>query len=138
MARQPYQPPRQGVPGMIVDSLLMLVLVFFALMAPAWIAEWRAAEAPTAEAATAEAAAPAVTWEQLGQNPTMQSAWEKLGKDPAAAKEIIDHRFDYTIDIVKLLFVAALIAFYFWFMLSASAKEYREVIAERFGDKGQG
>lgn len=138
MARQPYQPPRQGVAGMIVDSLLMLVLVFFALMAPAWIAEWRAAEAPAAEAATAEAAAPAVTWEQLGQNPTMQSAWEKLGKDPAAAKEIIDHRFDYTIDIVKLLFVAALIAFYFWFMLSASAKEYREVIAERFGDKGQG
>lgn len=138
MARQPYQPPRQGVPGMIIDSLLMLVLVFFALMAPAWIAEWRAAEAPAAEEATAEAAAPEVTWEQLGQNPTMQSAWEKLGKDPAAAKEIMDHRFDYTIDIVKLLFVAALIAFYFWFMLSASAKEYRDVIAERFGDKGQG
>ncbi len=143
MARQPYQPPRQGVPGMIVDSLLMLVLVFFALMAPAWIAEWRAAEAPaaeeaTAEEATAEGAAPEITWEQLGQNPTMQSAWEKLGKDPTAAKEIIDHRFDYTIDIVKLLFVAALIAFYFWFMLSASAKEYRDVIAERFGDKSQG
>ncbi len=59
----------------------------------------------------------------------------ELGK---AAKEIMDHRFDYTIDIVKLLFVAALIAFYFWFMLSASAKEYRDVIAERFGDKGQG
>ncbi|MCG3202720.1 MAG: hypothetical protein NFCOHLIN_02605 [Gammaproteobacteria bacterium] len=138
MARQPYQPPRQGVPGMIIDSLLMLVLVFFALMAPAWIAEWRAAHEPAAEAAATDGAAPAVTWEELGQNPTMQSAWEKLGKDPAAAKEIIDHRFDYTIDIVKLLFVAALIVFYFWFMLSSSAREYREVIAERFGDKDQG
>ncbi len=139
MARQPYQPPRQGVPGMIVDSLLMLVLVFFALMVPAWIAEWRTAQEPaTEEAAATEEIAPEVTWEQLNQNPTMQAAWEKLGKDPAAAKAIIDNRFDYTIDIVKLLFVAALIAFYFWFMLSISAKEYREVIAERFGDKNQG
>jgi len=140
MARQPYQPPRQGVPGMIIDSLLMLVLVFFALMAPGWIAEWRAAHEPVAEeeAAATEEAAPEVTWEQLGQNPTMQAAWEKLGKDPAAAKEIIDNKFDYTIDIVKLLFVAALIVFYFWFMLSVSAKEYREVIAERFGDKDNG
>jgi hypothetical protein len=68
----------------------------------------------------------------------MQSAWEKLGKDPAAAKEIIDNKFDYTIDVVKLLFVAALIAFYFWFMLSVSAREFRDVIAERFGDKNQG
>jgi len=138
MARQPYQPPGQGVPGMIIDSLLMLVLVFFALMAPAWIAEWRAAHEPVAEEAAAAEAAPEVTWEQLGQNPTMQAAWEKLGKDPAAAKAIIDNRFDYTIDIVKLLFVVALIVFYFWFMLSVSAKEFREVIAERFGDKNQG
>lgn len=138
MARQPYQPPKQGVLGMVVDSLLMLVLVFFALMAPAWIAEWRAShETAPEETAATEEAAPEVTWEQLGQNPTMQAAWEKLGKDPAAAKAIIDNKFDYTIDIVKLLFVAALIAFYFWFMLSSSAKEYREVIAERFGDKDQ-
>jgi hypothetical protein len=123
---------------MVVDSLLMLVLVFFALMAPAWIAEWRAGhETAAEETAATEEAAPEVTWEQLGQNPTMQAAWEKLGKDPAAAKAIIDNKFDYTIDIVKLLFVAALIAFYFWFMLSSSAKEYREVIAERFGDKDQ-
>ncbi|MEZ5445339.1 MAG: hypothetical protein R3F45_06110 [Gammaproteobacteria bacterium] len=139
MARQVYQPPRQGVPGMIVDSLLMLVLVFFALMVPAWIAEWRASHEPAAEeTAAAEEVATEVTWEQLGQNPTMQSAWEKLGKDPAAAKEIIDNKFDYTIDVIKLLFVAALIAFYFWFMLSVSAREFRDVIAERFGDKNQG
>jgi hypothetical protein len=124
---------------MIVDSLLMLILVLIALKAPAWTAEWRASHETAAEAAAVtEEAAPEVTWEQLGQNPTMQAAWEKLGKDPAAAKEIIDSKFDYTIDIVKLLFVAALIAFYFWFMLSSSAKEYKEVIAERFGDKNQG
>ena len=62
----------------------------------------------------------------------MQSAWEKLGKDPAAAKTIIDTKFDYTISYGKLLFVAALIAFYFIYMLRTSAKQYRDVIAEKF------
>jgi F0F1-type ATP synthase membrane subunit b/b' len=64
----------------------------------------------------------------------MQAGWEKLGKDPAAAKAIIDNRFDYSIDAGKLLLVAGLLAFYFWYMLSVSAREYRDVIAERFDD----
>jgi len=136
MARQRYQPPSQGLVGMIFDSLVMLVLVFYALQAPEMISNWRhKAEAATEAATPAEAAtttAPAVTWEQLGQNATMQAAWEKLGKDPAAAKEIIDAKFDYSIDLVKLVSVAALIAFYFFFMLTMSTKEYKEVIAEKF------
>ena len=123
---------------MIIDSLLMLVLVFCALKAPAWIAEWRAAKAEEATAteeatpASESAEAPAVTWEELGQNAAMQAAWEKLGKDPAAAKVIIDNKFDYTVDVVKLLSVAALLVFYFWYMLSRSAKEYKDVISEKF------
>ena len=139
MAKQRYQPPSQGLFGMIFDSLVMLVLVFYALQAPEMISNWRhKAEAATqasaaAPAEAANAAAPAVTWEQLGQNATMQAAWEKLGKDPAAAKVIIDAKFDYSIDIVKLVSVAALIAFYFFFMLTMSTKEYKEVIAEKFG-----
>ena len=34
MARQRYQPPSQGLVGMIFDSLVMLVLVFYALRHP--------------------------------------------------------------------------------------------------------
>jgi predicted PurR-regulated permease PerM len=136
MAKQRYQPPSQGLFGMIFDSLVMLVLVFYALQAPEMISNWRhKAEAATQASApteAAKAAAPAVTWAQLGQNATMQAAWEKMGKDPAAAKEIIDTKFDYSIDIVKLVFVAALIAFYFYFMLTMSTKEYKQVIAEKF------
>lgn len=137
MARQAYQPPKQGTAGMVVDALLMLVLLFAALKAPAWIAEWRAGEeaaAPAAEAAATEAAPPAVQWSDLGQNATMQTAWEKLGKDPAAAKAIIDNKFDYSINVFKLLSVAALVAFYFFYMLTNSFKEYRDVIEERFGN----
>jgi hypothetical protein len=134
MARQAYIPPKQGTAGIIFDSLLMLVLVFCALKAPTWIAEWRAAqEAAVEEAAASEEAAPVVTWEQLGQNAAMQEGWEKLGKDPAAAKAIIDNKFDYSFDGVKLVSVAALLVFYFWYMLSVSAKQYSGVIDERFG-----
>jgi hypothetical protein len=137
MARQVYRPPRQGTAGVVFDSLLMLVLVFGALKAPTWIAEWRASHQPAAEeAASTEEATPAVTWEQLGQNAAMQAGWEKLGKDPAAAKAIIDNKFDYSIDGVKLVSVAALLVFYFWYMLSTSAKQYRDVIDERFGGSG--
>ncbi|MBA2490983.1 MAG: hypothetical protein H0V34_04500, partial [Gammaproteobacteria bacterium] len=115
MAKTAYQPPRQGIVGMVVDSLLMLVLVFCALKAPAWVAEWRtlhqpvAAEDSAAPTRAAKAVAPKVTWEQLGQNAAMQEGWEKLGKDPAAAKAIIDNRFDYTVNLLQLLFVAALL-----------------------------
>lgn len=134
MAKKIYQPPIQGTVGIVFDSILMLVLVFCALKAPAWIAEWRASHQPAAEVAASDEAAPAVTWEQLGQNAAMQAGWEKMGKDPAAAKAIIDNKFDYSIDGGKLLLVAGLLAFYFWYMLSVSAREYRDVIAERFGD----
>ena len=138
MARTAYQPPRQGIFGMVIDSILMLVLVFCALEAPAWIAERRAAQElvvadePAAAAELAKKPAPAVTWETLGQNTAMQAGWEKLGKDPAAAKAIIDNKFDYTVNFFQLLFVAALLLFYFWYMLTRSAKEYKEVISEKF------
>lgn len=138
MANTAYQPPRQGIVGMIVDSLLMLVLVFCALKAPAWVAQWRASQAPAVVEQTAvsgksaKTPAPTVTWEALEQNAAMQEGWEKLGKDPAAAKAIIDNKFDYTINIVQLLFIAALLVFYFWYMLTKSAKEYKDVISEKF------
>lgn len=139
MARSVYQPPKQGIAGMIIDSLIMLVLVFCALEAPAWIEEQQAAEEEpidvlesTAAAESPEADVAAVTWEELGQNAAMQFGWEKLGIDPAGAKVIIDSRFDYTINIILLLFVVALLVFYFWYMLTKSAKEYKEVISEKF------
>lgn len=135
MARTPYEPPKQGIVGLFVDSLIMLVLVYCALHAPAWIEE-QMAPTPMEEAITAESsettAPAAVTWEDLGQNETMQFGWETLGFEPAAAKPIIESRFDYTINILKLLFVVALLVFYFWYMLSRSAKEYKEVISEKF------
>jgi hypothetical protein len=129
MAKARYQPPEQGALGMTFDAVLMLVLVFVSLSAPLWIANLAA---PDAAADTAAEAAPTPTWESLGQSPTMVAAWEKLGKDPTAAAAIINNKFDYTIDPVKLGLTALLLIAYYFFMLRLSDREYREVIAEKF------
>lgn len=133
MAKVAYQPPKQGFVGMVIDSFLMLVLVFCALEAPGWIAEYRAAQevAVSTEESMTEATA-AVTWEELGQNATMQFAWEALDIDPTAAEVIINDRFDYTINVLKLLFVIVLLVVYFGYMLTKSNKEFKEVISEKF------
>lgn len=133
MARTPYAPPEQGTLGMIIDSLLVLALVFVSLSAPIWITQ---IGAPAAAEAPADAPPP--TWESLGQTPAMAAQWEKLGKDPAAAAAIINARFDYTVDPVKLGLTAGLLVLYYFFMLRLSDREYREVIAEKFGEAADG
>jgi heme/copper-type cytochrome/quinol oxidase subunit 2 len=71
----------------------------------------------------------------MGQTPTMQAAWEKLGQTPETAQPIIASRFDYAFDPIMLAITALVIVFYFYFVVRYSDKEYRDVIRERFGDK---
>lgn len=123
-----YQPPKQKFWGQVVDSLFLLVLVYISLLLPLLL---RTPEhAPKAETAKAEAP---VTWQSLGQNSTMQAQWEKLGYDPEKAKPIITNKFDYSIDPLWFLITVAVIVGYFVFVLRVSEKEYRQVIAEKFG-----
>ena len=68
----------------------------------------------------------------------MQQQWEKLGFDAESAAEIINDRFDYTIEPVSLIITALFIIGYFFFMFKISEKEYREVIAEKFGPSSKG
>lgn len=124
-----YTPPTQKTLGQIVDSLLILVLVYASLMMPLLFKE----EAAAAEAESAVVAEPvAVTWESLGQNEVQQAQWVKLGYDPEKAAELINHRFDYTIDPMMLIITILVVGGYFVFMLKISEKEYRQVIAEKF------
>jgi hypothetical protein len=60
----------------------------------------------------------------------------KLGyADAAAAHDIIQNKFDYTIDWLQLLIMTIVIVGYFVFLFRASDKEYREVIDEKFNGK---
>jgi hypothetical protein len=124
-----YEPPKQGWFGQIFDSLFVLAVLYLSLMLPLL---FKAKEAASAAAGAAvEAAKP--TWESLQLSPVVQEQWVKLGYDAEKAAALINNRFDYTIDPLWLAITAALLIGYFVFMIKVSDKEYRQVIAEKFG-----
>lgn len=122
-----YIPPEQDKAMQFVDVIFLLVAIFAAL--------WLPLQLGLAGAAKAIDKIENPTWELLGQNATMVSIWEKLGYTPETAHDIIQNRFHYNIDWLSLILMAAVLIGYFVFLFRASDKEYREVIAEKFGDK---
>ena len=141
MARRNYVPPTQSVGGQIIDAVFLVVLVVLALFLPLWLQ----IAVPSRERVLPEGVALQVaedgtqtwtglTWEAIGQNPTMQGQWEKLGYSVEGAADIVTQPFNYTIDVLGLILTAVVIIGYFAFLLITSEREYREVIAEKFGD----
>lgn len=124
---QKYIPKKQGGLGQFIDSIFILVLVYVSLYIPLLL------KPEAAEEAAGEVAKP--TWELLNLSPVVQEQWVKLGYDAEKAAGLIGSRFDYTIDPLMLLITAGVIVGYFVFMIKVSDKQYRDVIAEKFGDK---
>jgi hypothetical protein len=135
-----YIPPKQGIAGQLFDVGFLLALVFATLFLPIWLGiavpsrveklpagvTYTLAEDKTTKTWTG------LTWESLGQNPTMQAQWEKLGYTKETAADIITQPFDYTIDVAGVVITAAVILGYFIFLMVISAREYKQVIAEKF------
>ncbi|MFN0317574.1 MAG: hypothetical protein ACKVQA_21320 [Burkholderiales bacterium] len=130
-----YQPPKQSGAGQIIDSLLILVLLFLCLLLPFELKKKQAAEQAAAPAAAEQPAPAEPTWESLGQSSVQAQQWEKLGKKPADAKGLIETKFDFDKDLRShwLWITVIVIVGYFALLLRISDREYREVIAERFG-----
>ncbi|WP_246696940.1 hypothetical protein [Methylobacterium planeticum] len=103
----------------------MLVLVFFTLYLPLLF--------KLAGGGTTTTEYPNPTWEALGQNAVMAAQWEKLGIAPEKAATIIGTRFDYALNWSALALTVVIIVGYFVFLFRYSDREYRDVIAERFG-----
>lgn len=121
-----YQPPRQSRLGQVVDVLTLLVLSVGALYLPLYLGLAGRTASPSPQENP--------TWESLGQNATMVERWNALGfTDPAAAQDIITSRFDYSFSALGLIVMVAVVVGYFAMMMRFSDKEYREVIAEKFG-----
>ncbi|HZT19116.1 MAG TPA: hypothetical protein VFA23_06900 [Dongiaceae bacterium] len=134
-----YQPPQQSITGQLFDVAFLLALVFCALFLPIWLkiaVPSRVEKLPEGvsyqTAADGTRSWSGLTWEKLGQNPTMQAQWEKLGYTKESAAEIITQPFDYTIDVAGFVVTLVVVVGYFIFMLRLSEKEYRQVIAEKF------
>lgn len=139
MAKPVYQPPRQGALGQIIDVVILLALVFFALFLPLWLkiaVPSRVEKLPQGvsyqTAADGAKTWTVPSWEALGQNPTMAEQWEKLGYSKEKAAEIIVQPFDYQIDYPGLILTLVVIIGYYIFVYRLSAREYKQVIAEKF------
>ena len=123
-----YTPPEQSREMQWVDIIFVVAAIFLAL--------WLPLQAGWAGVSRAIQVIENPTWELLGQTPVQVEQWVKLGyADAAAAHDIIQNKFDYTIDWLQLVIMSAVIIGYFVFLFKASDKEYREVIDEKFGKK---
>jgi hypothetical protein len=140
---QRYNPPQQSKGGQVFDVVLLLVLVFLALFVPLWLqiaVPSRVEKLPAGVTYTTATAADGTTsktwtglsWDALGQNPTMQAQWQKLGYTAESAADIITQPFEYDIDYGGIVITAIVILGYYVFVLWASKKEYAEVIREKF------
>jgi predicted PurR-regulated permease PerM len=134
-----YIPPKQGIAGQLFDVAFLLVLVFATLFLPLWLGiavPSRVEKLPEGVTYTVGAdgakAWEGLSWEKLGQNPTMQAQWEKLGYTQETAADIITMPFDYTIDTFGLVVTGLVILGFFIFLVVMSDREYKQVIAEKF------
>jgi predicted PurR-regulated permease PerM len=134
-----YVPPKQSIGGQLFDIGFLMALVFGALFLPIWLGiavPSRVEKLPEGvtyiKAEDGTKTWTGLTWEKLGQNPTMQQQWQKLGYTVESAADIITQPFEYTIDMAGILLTAGVIVGYFVFMLVLSEKEYKQVIAEKF------
>jgi hypothetical protein len=130
MAR--YTPPKQGKFGQIIDVIVLLILIVGALRMPLWLDLAGGAKTPAAFNPTA-------TWAELGQDtPEKVAAYNALGfasPDNEALQNIITARYDYTINYLELLVMIVVVVGYFFLVIRFSGEEYKEVIAEKFGDR---
>ena len=123
-----YIPPEQSKAMQIFDIAFVVAAIFLAL--------WLPLKAGWAGVSRAIIKIDNPTWEALGQSPAQVAQWNKLGfADAAAAHDIIQNKFDYTIDWMQLLIMSAVLIGYFVFLFMASDREYRDVINEKFNDK---
>jgi hypothetical protein len=123
-----YIPPEQPKALQWFDSAFIVAAIFFALWFPLhmeWVGNSKIIdkiENPT--------------WESLHQTPAQVEQWVKLGyADAAAAHDIIQSKWDYSINWLQLILLTAALVGYFVFLFRASDKEYREVIDEKFNGK---
>jgi hypothetical protein len=123
-----YNPPEQSRLLQWVDIIVVVGAIFLALWFPLYMG-WAGNSKVTEKIDNP-------TWELLKQTPAQVEQWTKLGyADAAAAHDIIQSKWDYTINWTQLILLAVALIGYFVFLFRASDKEYRDVISEKFGDK---
>jgi hypothetical protein len=122
-----YNPPEQSTAMQRFDIAFVVAAIFLALWLPLkanWIGATKVLEKIENP-----------TWETLKQTPAQVEQWVKLGfADAAAAHDIIQNKWDYSINWITLVLLTIALVGYFVFLFYASDREYRDVIDEKFGE----
>ncbi len=123
-----YTPPQQPVLMQWFDIVCLVGAIFLALWFPLYMG-WAGVSKSIDKIDNP-------TWDLLKQTPAQVEQWMKLGyADAAAAHDVIQNKFHYSIDWLQLIIMAAVVIGYFIFLFRASEREYRDVIDEKFGKK---
>jgi hypothetical protein len=122
-----YSPPTQSKASQLIDVIVLVILTVGALFVPLWMGLAGAAK-------TVATPVENPTWETLGQTEAQSAKYEALGYTPETAHDLILARFDYSFSITALLTMVVVIVLYYVLILRFSEVEYREVIAEKFGE----
>jgi hypothetical protein len=128
-----YEPPRQSGRGQVVDSVIILALLFAVLFGVTYYVQSTASSSDVETRPIAELPLTAAEKQQYQRmvdeeildletvNAQVAASYKRPGSDK------------YPISLWKLLLSIAVIGGYLVFVYKVSFKEYREVIRERFG-----
>ena len=123
-----YTPPDQSKAMQWFDIAFVVAAIFFALWFPLYMG-WAGISKVMEKIDNP-------TWEALKQTPAQVEQWVKLGyADAAAAHDLIQNKWDYTINWLQLAVLTVALVGYFVFLFKASDKENRDVINEKFNGK---
>lgn len=123
-----YTPPDQSKAMQWFDIAFVVAAIFFALWFPLYMG-WAGISKVLEKIDNP-------TWEALKQTPAQVEQWVKLGyADAAAAHDLIQNKWDYSINWLQLAVLTVALVGYFVFLFKASDKEYRDVINEKFNGK---
>jgi hypothetical protein len=128
-----YEPPKQSGRGQVVDSLIIMVLLFAVLFGVTYYVQSSASAGEEETTPIAELPITAAEKQQYQRMidkeivdlPTVNAQVAASYKRPGSEK--------YPISLWKLALTIVVIGGYLVFVYMVSFKEYREVIRERFG-----
>jgi len=131
-----YQPPSQSTRGQLLDALFILVLLFATLFATTYMVKTQAVDDPAGAVVAKE-----TPISQLPISEVEKQQFQKLlssGKvdlqtvnASVAANRPNPDKYDFS--LFSLIVTASLIIAYMAFVYAMSFKQYKEVIAEKFG-----
>ncbi len=133
-AGAPYEPPKQSVRGQLVDSVIILLLLFVVLFGVTYYTE----------SSGSSASGKTVALSELPLTPDERTQYQKLIDDDLVDLETVNEQVmsqlpsddKYPIGLGAALLTFGVIGAYLLFIYGMSFKQYREVIGERFGPAG--